>query len=203
MYHLVKSVYTNLTKQEEYSVLIMGLDNAGKTTLLEQLKFRYKVGGEQATVDLSGARLVPTVGQNVARIQANKVNLKIWDVGGQESLRNMWESYYEDAHIVVFVVDSTDRARIEECRDTLDKVVSSEVLEGTPVLMLANKQDRDDCLEVEDIKEIFNKIAEKMSARDSRVLPVCALDGTGVVEAADWIVSRLLRNKNYRPPNLV
>lgn len=203
MYHLVKSVYTNLTKQEEYSVLIMGLDNAGKTTLLEQLKFRYKLGGEQATVDLSGARLVPTVGQNVARIQANKVNLKIWDVGGQESLRNMWESYYEDAHIVVFVVDSTDRARIEECRDTLDKVVSSEVLEGTPVLMLANKQDRDDCLEVEDIKEIFNKIAEKMSARDSRVLPVCALDGTGVVEAADWIVSRLIRNKNYRPPNLV
>ncbi|PRT56444.1 ADP-ribosylation factor-like protein 3 [Wickerhamiella sorbophila] len=203
MYHLVKSVYANLTKQEEYSVLIMGLDNAGKTTLLEQLKFRYKVGGEQATVDLSGARLVPTVGQNVARIQVNKVNLKIWDVGGQESLRNMWESYYEDAHVVVFVVDSTDRARIEECRDTLDKVVSSDVLEGTPVLMLANKQDRDDCLEVEDIKEIFNKIAEKMSARDSRVLPVCALDGTGVVEAAEWIISRLLRNKNYRPPNLV
>lgn len=184
-------------------MLILGLDNAGKTTLLEQLKFKYKAGGEQSTVDLSGARLVPTVGQNVARVEVGKVNLKIWDVGGQESLRNMWESYYDDAHAVVFVVDSTDRARIEECRDTLEQVVSADVLEGTPVLMLANKQDRDDCLEVEDIKEIFNKIAEKMSARDSRVLPVCALDGTGVVEAAEWLVSRLVRNKNFRPPNMV
>jgi len=208
MYHLVKGIYENLTRQEEYSVLILGLDNAGKTTLLEQLKHRYSIkntkkGVDPGTVDLADARILPTIGQNVGRILFDKVRVKLWDLGGQESLRALWDQYYVDAHAVVFVVDSTDTGRIEECRDQLEDIVSRDVLEGTPVLMLANKQDRDESMEVEDIKEIFNKIAQKMDARDSRVLPVCALDGTGVAEAAEWLVSRMARNKNFRPPNLV
>lgn len=116
-------------------------------------------------------------------------------------LRQLWKEYYAECHAIVFVVDSTDRARIEECRDTLQTVVAHEDTEGIPVLMLANKQDRDDSLEVEDIKEIFNKIAESLGARDSRVLPISALKGTGVTEAADWLTTRLLRNKQYRPPD--
>lgn len=75
------------------------------------------------------------------------------------------------------MVDSTDKARIEECRDVLEIVVDSEDTEGVPILMLANKQDREESLEVEEIKEVFNKIAERLSARDSRVLPVSALTG--------------------------
>lgn len=203
MYHLAKGIYATLTRQEEYSVLILGLDNAGKTTLLEQMRHRYPKTGKGSMKDLRDQTSLPTVGQNMGRVPVGKVLLKLWDLGGQESLRSLWESYYDDAHAVVFVVDSTDRARIEECRDELDAIVSADVLEGTPILMLANKQDRDDCIEVEDIKEIFNKIAEKMSARDSRVLPISAIDGTGVEDAADWLVSRLVRNRKFRPPNLV
>lgn len=75
------------------------------------------------------------------------------------------------------MVDSSDRDRIEECKRTLESIVTNEDIEGSPILMLANKQDREDRLEVEDIKEIFNKIAERMSARDSRVLPISALTG--------------------------
>ncbi|KAA8903418.1 hypothetical protein TRICI_005708 [Trichomonascus ciferrii] len=180
----------------EYSVLILGLDNAGKTTLLENIKGLYGSKG------LPPEKIAPTVGQNVGHVRINNVLLKLWDVGGQENLRTLWDSYYTDAHAVVFVVDSTDQARLEECKETLDSVVSHEVLEGTPILMLANKQDKEDRMEVEDIKEVFNKIAEKMSARDSRVLPISALEGTGVKEAAEWLVIRLVRNREYRPPNL-
>lgn len=198
MYHLVKGIYAGLTKKEEYSVLILGLDNAGKTTLLERLKSDYALGGTGKGVDAS--KIAPTVGQNVAHVNIDGVWLKLWDVGGQESLRTLWESYYSEVHGVVFVVDSTDRTRIEECRDALDRVVSSELIEGAPVLMLANKQDQEERLEVEDIKEIFNKMAEKMSARDSRVLPISALEGTGVSDAAQWLVTRLVRNKELRPP---
>ncbi|ANB11123.1 Arf family GTPase ARL3 [Sugiyamaella lignohabitans] len=197
MYHLARSLYANFTRKEEYAVLILGLDNAGKTTLLERLKTEYS-----NTKGLAPDKIAPTVGQNVAHITKNGVMLKIWDLGGQEALRTLWESYYTEAHAVVFVVDSTDRTRIEQCRDALDKIVSSESIEGTPILMLANKQDQEDRLEVEDIKEIFNKIAEKMSARDSRVLPISALDGTGVEDATEWLVSRLVRNKQQRPPKL-
>lgn len=197
MYHLAKAVYANLTRKEEYSVLILGLDNAGKTTLLERLKGDFGTG---AGVD--PRKIVPTVGQNVGYISKNGVHVKIWDLGGQENLRTLWESYYEDAHAVVFVVDSTDSQRIEECCESLDAIVSSELTEGTPVLMLANKQDKEERLEVEEIKEIFNKIAQKMSARDSRVLPISALDGSGIDEAAEWLITRLVRNKDQRPPNL-
>lgn len=203
MYHLAKGIYASLTRREEYSVLILGLDNAGKTTLLEQMRQRYSKSGKGSMKDLHDQSSVPTVGQNMGRVPIGKILLKLWDLGGQESLRTLWESYYEDAHAVVFVVDSTDRARIEECRNELDAIVSADVLEGAPILMLANKQDRDDCIEVEDIKEVFNKIAEKMSARDSRVLPISAIDGTGVEDAAEWLVSRLVRNRQFRPPNLV
>lgn len=200
MYHLTKSLWQSATRKQEYSVLILGLDNAGKTTLLEQLKAIYTRKHPQ---DLSDQRTVPTVGQNVARIMVGKSQIKLWDLGGQESLRSMWQKYYEESHAVVFVVDSTDRARLEDCQAELDRIISNDVLAGIPVLMLANKQDRDDCLEVEDIKEVFNKIAEKMGARDSRVLPVCALDGMGVADAAEWLLSRVERNKQLRPPNLV
>ncbi|KAK9453406.1 ADP-ribosylation factor family-domain-containing protein [Dipodascopsis uninucleata] len=197
MYHLVRGVYLQLTRKEEYSVLILGLDNAGKTTLLEKLKSIYNAG---RSVDPE--KIVPTVGQNVGHITINNIQLKLWDVGGQHSLRTLWNEYYAECHAIVFVVDSTDRPRIEECKDTLRSVVTHQDTEGIPVLMLANKQDRDDSLEVEDIKEIFNKIAEHIGARDSRVLPISALKGDGVKEAADWLTSRLTRNKANRPPNL-
>lgn len=98
-------------------------------------------------------------------------------MGGQESLRTLWESYYQDAHALVFVIDSSDRERLEECKNVLQNVVTNDAVEGVPILMLANKQDREDRMEVEDIKEIFNKIAEQMGARDSRVLPISALTG--------------------------
>ncbi|KAK9470715.1 ADP-ribosylation factor family-domain-containing protein [Dipodascopsis tothii] len=196
MYHLAKGIYQNLTRKEEYSVLILGLDNAGKTTFLEQLKHVYSGRG------LPPDKIAPTVGQNVGHLKINEMYLKIWDVGGQRNLRTLWKAYYTEAHAIVFIVDSTDRARIEECRDTLRAIVSDQDTEGIPVLMLANKQDRDDSLEVEDIKEIFNRIAEHLSARDSRVLPISAIKGTGVAEAADWLTSRLARNKQYRPPDL-
>lgn len=174
----------------------MGLDNAGKTTLLENIKTQYGAKG------LSPEQIGPTVGQNVGRVKVNNVLLKLWDLGGQESLRTLWESYYDVAHAVVFVVDSTDSDRIEECRDALDSMITNDKIEGIPVLMLANKQDREERMEVQDIKEIFNKIAEKMSARDSRVLPVSALQGTGVKDAVEWLTVRLVRNKQTRPPNL-
>ncbi|KAK9451144.1 ADP-ribosylation factor family-domain-containing protein [Limtongia smithiae] len=196
MYHLMKGIYMQATKKEEYSVLILGLDNAGKTTLLEQLKRIYNEGRS-----VPADKIVPTVGQNMSHVTVGKMHMKLWDVGGQENLRSLWRAYYSDCHAIVFVVDSTDRARIEECRNSLQAVVTDDTTEGIPVLMLANKQDRDDSMEVEDIKEIFNKIAEHLSARDSRVLPISALKGTGVREAAEWLAIRLARNKQYRPPN--
>ncbi|KIV99753.1 uncharacterized protein PV09_08673 [Verruconis gallopava] len=218
MYHLAKSLYLHFTSKEEYSILLLGLDNAGKTTLLEQIK---ALPANQNATAHPNLKTVPTVGQNVATISLPDVYLKIWDVGGQHSLRGLWQKYYASCHAIVFVIDSSDigdaditkissnedgGGRLEECRMVLESVLQHSDAEGVPLLVLANKQDREDCVEVVRIKEgLVRKVFEGDkggSVRDSRVLPCSALTGTGVEEAVEWLRSRVLWNKESRPPIL-
>jgi len=121
-------------------------------------------------------------------------------LGGQAELHSLWEKYYAECHGVMFVVDSTHKERIEECKTAFDKVVSSKLIEGIPILLLANKQDSGKALKSEEIKEMFNKISLKLGPRDSKVLLISALEGDGVREAIDWLFLRLQRNKQNRPP---
>ncbi|KAE9379006.1 ADP-ribosylation factor family protein [Stipitochalara longipes BDJ] len=209
MYHLAKGLYLYATSKEEYSVLLLGLDNAGKTTFHEQVKSLFL-----PTNPAPKLKTVPTVGQNVSTITLPDMYLKIWDIGGQHSLRKLWQSYYTSCHAIVFVIDSTDigdgnlendnSGRLEECRLVLEDVLQHSETEGVPLLVLANKQDREDCVEVVRIKEgLVKKVFEGSkgaSIRDSRVLPVSALTGTGVKEAVEWVRSRVKWNKEGRPP---
>lgn len=175
--------------------------------------------------------------------------LKVWDVGGQITMRNLWQSYYSSCHAIVFVVDSTDVGqdpdvtrlpssssrrrssnsaqsgtgadafteemvgidapgsdfgRLDECRQVLESVLQHADVAGVPILVLANKQDREDSVEVVRIKEGFvRKVFEGDSGtalRDSRVLPVSALLGSGVQEAVEWVQTRVRWNKEARPP---
>ena len=204
----------------EYSVLLLGLDNAGKTTFHEQVKSLFL-----PTNPAPKLKTVPTVGQNVSTITLPDMYLKIWDIGGQHSLRKLWQSYYTSCHAIVFIIDSTDigdgnldidgngdvggrdsdgKGRLEECRLVLEDVLQHSETEGVPLLVLANKQDREDCVEVVRIKEgLVKRVFEGErggSIRDSRVLPVSALTGTGVREAVEWVRSRVKWNKEGRPP---
>ncbi|PKS12692.1 hypothetical protein jhhlp_000900 [Lomentospora prolificans] len=210
----------NPPEPTEYSVILLGLDNAGKTTFHEQVKALFNP--DQPSPRL---KTVPTVGQNVSTVTLPDMYLKIWDVGGQMSLRKLWQSYYSSCHAIVFIIDSTDigdgdlaeeddddparaertvSGRLDECRLVLEDVLQNEETEGVPLLILANKQDREDCVEVVRIKEgLVKKVFEgekASSIRDSRVLPVSALTGSGVREAVDWVRSRVKWNKESRPP---
>ena len=96
--------------------------------------------------------------------------------------------------------------RLEECKLVLESVLASADTSGVPILVLANKQDREDCVETVRIKEglvrpVFEG-AKGSSVRDSRVLPISALTGTGVREAVDWLRSRVTWNKETRPPEM-
>ncbi|KAJ3056285.1 ADP-ribosylation factor protein 3 [Rhizophlyctis rosea] len=196
MYTLLSGLYKQYTQKEEYYVIILGLDNAGKTTLLEKIKSIY-----MGVAGLPPEKIAPTVGLNIGKVDMpNNSRVNFWDLGGQRELHSIWEKYYTECHAIVFVVDSTDSERIEEVKDTFDRVISNDIIEGVPVLMLANKQDHAEALKVHDIKELFNPIAVKLGARDSKVLPVSALAGDGVREAIDWLCTRLERNKTNRPP---
>ncbi|KAG8528930.1 uncharacterized protein KY384_006619 [Bacidia gigantensis] len=216
MYHLARSLYLWATSKEEYSILLLGLDNAGKTTLLTTIKTLY------TSAPPPTKPTVPTVGQNVSTIDLPDMYLKIWDVGGQQALRSMWTSYYAVCHAIVFVVDGCDIGdgdytagandmngsrevgRLEECRKTLELVLSNPATERVPLLVLANKQDREDCVETVRIKEgLVRKVFEGEKGggvRDSRVLPISALKGDGVREAVEWVRTRVKWNREGREP---
>ncbi|KAM4068166.1 ADP-ribosylation factor family protein [Hirsutella rhossiliensis] len=209
MYHLARGLYLYATSKEEYSVILLGLDNAGKTTFHEQVKSLFIPDAAEPKL-----KTVPTVGQNVSTITLPDMYLKLWDVGGQMSLRNLWQSYYASCHAIVFIIDSTDigdgsldgddGGRLEECRLVLEDVLQHSETEGVPLLILANKQDCEDCVETIRIKEgLVKKVMEgdkASSIRDSRVLSMSALTGDGVREAVDWVRTRVQWNKESRPP---
>eukprot|EP00842_Homolaphlyctis_polyrhiza_P006691 jgi/Hompol1/7022/HPOL_000287-RA len=195
MYTLVSGLYQQWTQKEEYFVIIIGLDNAGKTTLLERIKTIF-----MGVAGLRPDQIGPTVGLNVGKADVKNSRLILWDLGGQRELQSIWEKYYSECHGIIFVVDSTDRARIDEVKETLGRVIQNEIVEGVPVLMLANKQDSNDALTISEIQQIFNQIAVKLEARDSKVLGVSALQGTGVKDAMEWMQLRLVRNREQRPP---
>lgn len=119
MYHLLKGFYQYYRQPPQLptrNILILGLDNAGKSTLLEMIKSLY------STTLFQPDNIRPTVGQNIGRITVGetvKLVLAFWDLGGQESLRKIWEEYYRESDALIFVVDATDKGRIEECKDTL------------------------------------------------------------------------------------
>lgn len=145
----------------------------------------------------------------VGKVNVHSARINFWDLGGQAKLRSIWEKYYDDSHALVFVVDSTDRERIQECRETLETVVMNENIQGVPVLMLANKQDVPGAMTLVEIQEIFNQMVLKLEARDSKVLLISAIKGylgfisDGVQDAIEWLYLRLQRNKLERPPKYI
>ena len=114
-------------EQSNKKVLFLGLDNAGKSTLLFQLK------------DKAFRDTVPTVGLNVEQISYRGLSLTMWDVSGQAT--RLWKHYFDKINAIIFVVDASDRERIQKAQEELHRVISDEELAGAPVLVFANKQD--------------------------------------------------------------
>jgi ADP-ribosylation factor-like protein 3 len=107
----------------------LGLDNAGKTTILKAL------------AQETPTNIAPTRGFNVKQIKRGNVEFDIWDIGGQKPLRAYWSGYYDKVRGLVWVIDSADTRRMEETGSELAALLQEEKLAGVPVLVLANKQD--------------------------------------------------------------
>merc|ERR1712060_36906 len=120
----------NLKKDnEEFRILMLGLDNSGKTTALKQL------AGEDVT------HITPTQGFNIKSVQHSGFKLNVWDIGGQKHIRPYWKNYYQNTDAVVYMIDSTDKRRVDEAGEELTGLLEEELLNGVPVLIYANKQD--------------------------------------------------------------
>ena len=124
-----------LFRKEERKLIIVGVDNAGKSTTLEQLKKSFTGKG----MDLD--KIPPTIGLNIGRFQVNGVIAICWDVGGQLGLRQLWSNYFEEVDGIIFVMDSSDQSRFAESATALETALSHGSLKCKPLLFLANKHD--------------------------------------------------------------
>ncbi|KAJ9697635.1 hypothetical protein PVL29_009455 [Vitis rotundifolia] len=188
MFSLFYGLWKYLFNKAEFHVLILGIDKAGKTTLLEKLKALYS--------NLEGLppdRIVPTVGLNIGRVELPNTKLVFWDLGGQPGLRSIWEKYYEEAHAVVYVIDASCPSRFEDSKSALEKILRHEDLQGAPLLILANKQDLGDAASSEEIARYLD--LKKLDERVYMFEAVSAYDGMGIKESVDWLVEVMERSK--------
>uniref|UniRef100_A0A8D1TYG1 ARF related protein 1 n=1 Tax=Sus scrofa TaxID=9823 RepID=A0A8D1TYG1_PIG len=112
MYTLLSGLYKYMFQKDEYCILILGLDNAGKTTFLEQSKTRFNKNYK----GMSLSKITTTVGLNIGTVDVGKARLMFWDLGGQEELQSLWDKYYAECHGVIYVIDSTDEERLCESK---------------------------------------------------------------------------------------
>nr|XP_020488287.1 ADP-ribosylation factor-like protein 5C [Labrus bergylta] len=164
----------------EHKVVVVGLDNAGKTTILYQFLTKEAV------------HTSPTIGSNVEEIIVSNTHFLVWDIGGQDSLRASWYSYYFNTEIVILVVDSTDRERLTATKDELHRMLSHEDLQNAAVLILANKQDVKGSMTASEISQFLT--LDSITTHSWHVQACCALTGEGLPASLDWMKSRVVAN---------
>uniref|UniRef100_A0A8D1Z1K1 ADP-ribosylation factor-like protein 14 n=1 Tax=Sus scrofa TaxID=9823 RepID=A0A8D1Z1K1_PIG len=157
-------------KAKQARILLLGLDSAGKSTLLYKLKLAKDI------------ETTPTIGFNVEMMELEKgLQLTVWDVGGQEKMRTVWSLYCENTDGLVYVVDSSDTQRLEDSRREFEHILKNEHIKNVPVILLANKQDVPGAMNAEEITRMF-KVKKLCSDRNWYVQPCCAVTGDGLME---------------------
>jgi ADP-ribosylation factor-like protein 6 len=163
-------------------VIVVGLDNAGKSMLINQLKPRRAASYE----------VTPTVGFSMDRFERGGFTFSVWDMSGAGAYRSLWETYYKEADAIIFVVDSSDRLRLCVARDELRNVLEHPdvVSRKPPMLFFANKMDLPGAVEPKDMAEDLGLHAA-VKDRPWQISASNALTGEGIDKGIEWLISAL------------
>ncbi|XP_060765027.1 E3 ubiquitin-protein ligase TRIM23 isoform X2 [Neoarius graeffei] len=163
----------------EIRVVTLGLDAAGKTTILFKLKQDEFM------------QPIPTIGFNVETVEYKNLKFTIWDVGGKHKLRPLWKHYYLNTQAVVFVIDSCHRDRLMEAHSELAKLLTEKELRDALLLIFANKQDVPGAVSVEEMTELLS-LHKLCCGRSWHIQGCDARSGTGLHEGLDWLSRQLV-----------
>ncbi|XP_075581389.1 ADP-ribosylation factor 4-like [Pelecanus crispus] len=173
----ISSLFSRLFRKKQLRILMVGLEAAGKTTILYKLKL-----GKIVTA-------IPAIGFHVDMVEYKNVCFTVWDVGDQGKIRRPWRHYFENALGLIFVVDSNDRERIQEAAEELQKMLQEDELRDAVLLLFANKQDLPNAMSV---SEVTDKLGlQSLRNRTWRVQAACATEGTGLYEGLAWLSNEL------------
>eukprot|EP01010_Urceolus_cornutus_P001449 NODE_1990_length_681_cov_221.936709_g1554_i0.p1 GENE.NODE_1990_length_681_cov_221.936709_g1554_i0~~NODE_1990_length_681_cov_221.936709_g1554_i0.p1 ORF type:complete len:179 (-),score=44.45 NODE_1990_length_681_cov_221.936709_g1554_i0:82-618(-) len=159
---------------KEARLLFLGLDNAGKTTVLKKLS------------DEDISHISPTQGFNVKTLTQEGFKLNAWDIGGQKAIRAYWPNYFENTDVLVYVVDAADKKRLEETGVELNQLLEEDSLKSASVLVLANKQDLANALGAQEVAQALK--LEAIRDRKWTIQACSAKNGDGLQEAMEWAV---------------
>jgi len=173
----MSSLFNRMFGKKAMRILMVGLDAAGKTTILYKLKL-----GEVVTT-------IPTIGFNVETVEYKNISFTVWDVGGQDKIRPLWRHYYTNTQGIIFVVDSNDRERLNEAKDELERMLLEDDLRDAILLIFCNKMDLPDALPPSGVAEQLN--LHNMRTRKWHLQSTCATSGDGLYEGLDWLSAEL------------
>jgi len=173
----ISSLLGRLFGKQQMRILMVGLDAAGKTTILYKLKL-----GEIVTT-------IPTIGFNVETVEYKNISFTVWDVGGQDKIRPLWRHYFQNTQGLIFVVDSNDKERVNESKEELHKMLEEDELRDACLLVFANKQDLPNAMAPGELTEKLG--LNSLRNRRWYIQSTCATQGTGLYEGLDWLSSEL------------
>ncbi|CAJ1350286.1 unnamed protein product [Effrenium voratum] len=177
---LFSKVWQRMLGSKDMRILMLGLDAAGKTTILYRLKLAEVV------------TTIPTVGFNVEEVEYKNIRFTVWDVGGQDKIRKLWRHYFRGTDGLIYVVDSSDRERIQDAKEELQKMLAEQEMENAALLVLANKQDLPNAMPAAEVMEKLE--LQKLRHRQWFIQSTCAPTGDGLYEGLDWL-SRTLSSR--------
>ncbi|KAI6661391.1 ADP-ribosylation factor 1 [Oopsacas minuta] len=171
-----------LPNEKRPHILMLGLDNTGKTTLFN------RINSSQSDFISEG----PTVGYNVQPIRFRKLSCRLWDVGGKRQIRTLWKHYYQGTDALIYVVDSTDSDRFADAGEEIKRILSHQEMRGVPVLVIANKQDLKTSLKPTDVKRKLD--LNGIEGNSILVQGTSAVTGKGVKQGLKHI-HKMIRQK--------
>lgn len=164
----------------ERRIVMLGLDGAGKSTILYKLKLGEVV------------HTIPTIGFNVETVDYKKVSMTVWDVGGQKKLRGLWRHYYEGTHGLIFVVDSMDKDRLASAQEELQHILADPHMRDATVLVYANKQDLPGAMPPSEIASGLG--LSDMKSHKWYIQGTCGVTGDGLYDGLDWLTEDLKKS---------
>jgi small GTP-binding protein len=168
-----------------YALLqMLGLDAAGKTTIL----YKLKIGEVIATI--------PTIGFNVETVEYRNVTFQVWDVGGQDKIRKLWRHYYSGTHGIIFVVDSSDRERMDTVRKEFEEILGADEMRSAALLVYANKQDVPGALSTRAIAETLG--LHKVRDRMWYIQATCGTSGEGLYAGLNWLTDAVNQQRKKK-----
>ena len=178
----ISRLFDSLSSKEHRRIIFIGLDAAGKTTILYKLHLGEVV------------HTIPTVGFNVETVGYKNIEMTCWDIGGQKKIRPLWQHYYENTDAIVFVIDSNDPERIDEAKEELDHLMNHDLLRDAVLLVYANKQDLPNAVSCPVLMEKLG-LNTNYRHRQWHIQGTVACNGTGLYEGLDWVVGALKEAK--------